>query len=268
MDSDEYWLRHVWDRAAAIDAAPPAVANEFRRQEELTLEAVESELRRAPSDRTFAVMDVPCGTGRLASLLAERVTRPVQITLVDLNPSTLARAAAALPAASSAEILCASVYDLADLARGQFDVVICLDLFHHLGDLERAIDNLARVLRPGGVLVCNAFVRDTYDDFDRAKYGRMGSLRRKVMSRGGQILIWLPSRRFRSLVKSWGWVRIDPVDRSALERTLWKSFVCEEPVVGHYFWTMARVRTANSISAERATAAPGGAWFMRRCGTR
>jgi 2-polyprenyl-6-hydroxyphenyl methylase/3-demethylubiquinone-9 3-methyltransferase len=53
----------------------------------------------------------------------------------------------------------ASVFDLADLGLGTFDVVYSWGVLHHTGDLWRAIDCAARLVAPGGRFAFSLYER-------------------------------------------------------------------------------------------------------------
>jgi SAM-dependent methyltransferase len=113
-----------------------------------------SRLQIAPGDR---VLDVGCGNGRHAF---EAYRRGARVVAFDLDRGELAAVAGmcgamraegeAPPAAGSAAVSGdATVLPFAD---GSFDRVIAAEVFEHILDDQRAMNEVARVLRPGGVL--------------------------------------------------------------------------------------------------------------------
>jgi S-adenosylmethionine-dependent methyltransferase len=104
------------------------------------------------------VLDIGGGPGRYALWLAG-LGHPV--ALADLSPEFLAMArehVAEVDARTRAyveEILQADAVDLTHWADASFDAALCLGPFYHLpdtADRDRAAAELARVLRPGGVV--------------------------------------------------------------------------------------------------------------------
>jgi ubiquinone/menaquinone biosynthesis C-methylase UbiE len=91
-------------------------------------------------------LDAACGTGRHARHLVELGHEVVGI---DLTPEMLDRARTAVTAAVFVEA------DLANIpaADGEFDLVVCGLALAHVGELDPAVGELARVVRPGGHLV-------------------------------------------------------------------------------------------------------------------
>ncbi len=91
-------------------------------------------------------LDAACGTGRHARYLAERGH---DVIGVDASPEMLALAAAAAPTAGFA----LGTLQHLPLAAGAVDVAVCSLALGHLPDLNGAITELARVVRPGGHIV-------------------------------------------------------------------------------------------------------------------
>jgi ubiquinone/menaquinone biosynthesis C-methylase UbiE len=94
-------------------------------------------------------LDAGCGTGRHARHLVELGHRVVG---VDLTPEMLDVARVAVPKAEF------RAGDLVDIPAGdaQFDVVVCGLAIAHVADLDAAVSELARVVRPGGHVVLSA----------------------------------------------------------------------------------------------------------------
>ena len=99
------------------------------------------------------VLDVACGTGVLARAAADRVGAAGGVVGVDLNPAMLAVAARQRPDLEWREA------DVADLpfADGRFDAVLCQSALFFFPDVLAALREMARVLRPGGVLAVQTY---------------------------------------------------------------------------------------------------------------
>jgi SAM-dependent methyltransferase len=94
------------------------------------------------------VLDAACGTGRHARRLVELGH---DVLGIDLTREMLDRAALNVPEAR---------FEKADLraipvGEGEMDLVVCGLALSHLRELQPVIDELARVLRPGGHLVAS-----------------------------------------------------------------------------------------------------------------
>jgi SAM-dependent methyltransferase len=110
--------------------------------------------RWAPGKR---VLDAGCGTGYgIAMLLAEG---PESVTGVDISDEALADAGRRL--GDEAELVRADVRDL-PFGDDSFDMVVCFEVIEHVDRQRDALDQLKRVLRPGGVLLISSPNRDVY----------------------------------------------------------------------------------------------------------
>jgi ubiquinone/menaquinone biosynthesis C-methylase UbiE len=96
----------------------------------------------APGD----ALDAACGTGRHAKCLAQLGHRVVG---VDGSPEMLAKARAELPGCDFREGELTSL----PVDAGSFDVAVCALALEHVADLDAAVAELARVVRPGGRIV-------------------------------------------------------------------------------------------------------------------
>ena len=145
--------------------------------------------------RPRRVLDVGCGDGRIPSLYAAP-----EVVCVDTSPAAVA--------AARERGLDAREADARELPfeDGSFDVVTCNHTLYHLADPDRALAELARVLRPGGRFagIYNApshlrelweavgaqWARDRFDAESGLPYveRRFANVRRLI--RGGSV-VWL-----------------------------------------------------------------------------
>lgn len=109
-----------------------------------------AELEPERSDR---VLDVACGTGELLAAIAPEVERTVG---VDLSPGMLEIARARHPEIEFR----VGPSDELPFASGEFTAVVCTTALHHFPDPQRSIDEMARVLAPGGRAVIGDMCRD------------------------------------------------------------------------------------------------------------
>jgi ubiquinone/menaquinone biosynthesis C-methylase UbiE len=105
---------------------------------DVALEAV----RRAEPGR---VLEVGCGMGDFAERMARELDAEVVATDLSARMVELSRA-------RGLEARWADVQDL-PFADGEFDCAVANWMLYHVPDLDRALRELARVLRPGGTLV-------------------------------------------------------------------------------------------------------------------
>jgi ubiquinone/menaquinone biosynthesis C-methylase UbiE len=101
----------------------------------------------------MAVLDLACGPGVVSQQIAAIIGSNGRVLGVDLSAELLdeARKSAAQSSLSNLEFAEGNVYDL-KLGADQFDFVYARFLFQHLNDPGRALDNIRRVLKPGGVV--------------------------------------------------------------------------------------------------------------------
>lgn len=101
--------------------------------EEQTLLAAIAEVRPT------RILDVGCGDGRIPALY----TSP-EVVAVDVSPAAVERAAAR---GLNAQLADAQELPFED---SSFDVVTCSHALYHVPDVDRALAEFVRVLRPGG----------------------------------------------------------------------------------------------------------------------
>jgi ubiquinone/menaquinone biosynthesis C-methylase UbiE len=104
-----------------------------------------------------AVLDVGCGTGAFARLFAGAVSPTGLVVGLDASPTMLERAVRSTPEVNVA-------YVRADALRmpfrqAAFDAVCCFAALHLFADPRAALDEMARVLAPGGRLAILASCR-------------------------------------------------------------------------------------------------------------
>jgi ubiquinone/menaquinone biosynthesis C-methylase UbiE len=114
-------------------------------------------LRRLPMTPTARVLDVGCGTGELLRRL--RAKYPAAV-LAGLDPVAEMLAVAG-DKLSGQEDLRVGYADSLPWHAGTFDVVVSCNMFHYITHPVDALQEMARVLRPGGALV----LTDWCDDY-------------------------------------------------------------------------------------------------------
>lgn len=99
----------------------------------------------------MTVLDCGCGPGTITLGLAERVA-PGMVTGIDAEESQVSLARAnALAAGLVVRFEAASVYEI-PFPANSFDAVFSSALFEHLREPRRALGEIRRVLKPGGVV--------------------------------------------------------------------------------------------------------------------
>ena len=103
------------------------------------------------------VLDVACGVGYGTSVLARAGAK--QALGVDVSPEAVGEARER--AGDLAEFVVGDLHNLPCEDRS-FDLVTCFETIEHVADPGRALDELRRVLRPGGLLLLSSPNRDVY----------------------------------------------------------------------------------------------------------
>ena len=115
----------------------------------------------------LTVVDLGCGIGGGTLMLAGKY-EAARVIAVDVEPDSLARTRAAADAAglgARVETLQVSPGPL-PLPDGCADMVFTKDVVCHIDDKAAAFAEMARLLRPGGRLVCADFVENKPDEAD------------------------------------------------------------------------------------------------------
>ena len=98
------------------------------------------------------VLEVGCGTGDLWSANRDRVPEGWRITLTDLSEGMLGEARGNLASVDGAFTYELANVDALPFEDAHWNAVIANHMLYHAPDLDRAISELARVLKPGGKL--------------------------------------------------------------------------------------------------------------------
>jgi SAM-dependent methyltransferase len=148
--------------------------------------------RHLPAVRSPAILDFGCGTG--GNALAYAAFGPVVGIEPDRNALRFAKSRSA--AARAYRITyCRAVGTALPLRSGTFDVVVASDVLEHIADHEAAAREIARVLKPGGVLVfsvpAHPWLWSSHDEalWHQRRYRRADLLR--LLASAGLEVHWL-----------------------------------------------------------------------------
>ena len=121
-----------------------------RKKAERNIARVRQRLQELPSNAIQDVLELGCGTGAVAADLAATYEMNVYGTDYDSAQIEIAR-----KLQPESEHLHYRVEDATRLSfqDTRFDLVISQNVFHHLADWKTAVQEVARVLRPGGYLM-------------------------------------------------------------------------------------------------------------------
>jgi SAM-dependent methyltransferase len=101
-----------------------------------------------------AVLDVGCGPGWLWAEPAADFPAGLNVTLADLSPGMVDEAVAKVGGLGRYAAVTGLVADAQTLpfADASFDAVLACHMLYHVPDEAKALDEMARVLRPGGII--------------------------------------------------------------------------------------------------------------------
>jgi SAM-dependent methyltransferase len=150
-----------------------------------------AEIGRQPAGSR--ILDVPCGGG--VALRGLTPGQGVEYVAADIAQAMLDRTMEAACERGVADQVVPRIADVENLPfdDGEFDLVVSFTGLHCFPDPARAVIEMARVLRPGGVLTGSALLNDTgvrYEPIRRL--GRMAGLLGPGCT-SDQLASWLPA---------------------------------------------------------------------------
>ena len=137
---------------------------------EAVLSRLVSEVVPAASGAQLRVLDCGVGTGALSCALGRVVPVPFKLDVVDVSLGMLERANSRLRETGLNATLCYSDVRKMPYADGEFDVVMSAHLLEHLADPLVALKEMARVLKPGGLLIAFLTRRSALGAFVQLKW--------------------------------------------------------------------------------------------------
>jgi ubiquinone/menaquinone biosynthesis C-methylase UbiE len=114
--------------------------------------AIIARIQAGFGDRELTVLDVGCGTGVFAARIREALPH-ASLWGVDLVAAMLAKGRSRWRAHRGHVLAVQGDSERLPFPAGAFDVVTCANSFHHYPRQERAVEEMHRVLKPGGRLI-------------------------------------------------------------------------------------------------------------------
>ncbi|MGP1581070.1 MAG: class I SAM-dependent methyltransferase [Wolinella sp.] len=134
-------MNHFDSEAAKWDKNPEILQRSMRIAEQIRA--------KIPLDKHFRVLDYGCGTGELLLALQPYVS---WLLGVDTSAGMVKRFLEKMKEAGL-ENISAQVLDFGEIPHGEFELVICSMVLHHIPDPILYLRELERLITPGGYLV-------------------------------------------------------------------------------------------------------------------
>jgi len=247
-----YWQkRRVWDRYE--EENDPVIGKILQEQRELVVQAVRE--FAAKQDKLVLVADLGCGTGKVAvDLMAlDRVQSLLAVDINDLALRKVAAGAAQSGLQNKLRFLSGDFYELNWKPDDRFDVVVCMDVLHHLPNLPRMLAMIKSRLTPGGIFVGNIRSRESAKKF----FDRYGLVKRWLIRIQPEVDRRLPAKsRIRRWLGSIGYFRIRVLTRRETETVLRDAgFGIREFATGYYHWFVCARAEGGSEGGQAAQGA-------------
>ncbi|MEW2415992.1 methyltransferase domain-containing protein [Streptomyces sp. NPDC046866] len=210
----------------------------------------------------LSVLDVGCGPGTITADLAELVAPGGRVTAVDAAPDVLEQAAAYAEERGLEQAITFAAADVEalDFPDDSFDVVHAHQVLQHVGDPVRALREMRRVCRPGGIVAARDadYAAMTWYPAEPGLDAWLDLYRRVARANGGEpdagrrLSAWARAAGFtdvRASATAWCYA-------SAEETAWWSSLWADRTTASSY----AARATAGGHAGERDLSAIAGAW--------
>jgi demethylmenaquinone methyltransferase/2-methoxy-6-polyprenyl-1,4-benzoquinol methylase len=105
--------------------------------------------------RSLRVLDAGVGTGAMSAALRAQVAGPLRLDAVDISGAMLTQAQTRLAHPETELHLRRASLACLPYAANSFDVVLAAHVIEHLPDPHQALQEIQRVLKPGGLLIAS-----------------------------------------------------------------------------------------------------------------
>jgi len=105
------------------------------------------------------ILEVGCGTGNLWAKHPQLVESFSALVLTDISPGMIELVREKYAGRKNIHIQVMDVLDM-PFEANSFDIIVANSMLYHVNDVEAALENIHRVLRPGGELYATTFGKD------------------------------------------------------------------------------------------------------------
>lgn len=230
-----HWERRVWDRWYVEDNE--GGNRPVHRRQRLNTIRVVSELPH----REMRVLDLGCGTGKVSLGLVE-LENVRKVIGLDINKTALKMSLSRLYPFIHADRFQAVNADIGDceknLELGRFEVVVCLDVLHHLHNIEDVLTCVANMMDQQSVFIGNFLSKERSVYHLARKSGIFGLVIRALPG----LFFWLPC-----LPDSWkktaakkGYYNIALLTGDQVKELLAENFTITKFESGDYHWFVCK----------------------------
>lgn len=137
------------------------------------------------------VLELGCGTGEMWRGRGGRIASLKELVLSDFSPAMVAESERNVGYLPNLEYRCIDIQQI-PYATGSFDAVIANMMLYHVPDVDRALSEVRRVLKPDGVFYCATYGENgiiSYLSRLLAPYGVEDTINKSfTLQNGGDIL--------------------------------------------------------------------------------
>ena len=117
-------------------------------------------------EKINSILEIGCGTGNFTSLLAARFSA-AKIVALDFSPEMIAKARHKLKKRNISFICAEGERFLAEAPEKSFDLVVSNGSLQWFTDIDKALHNIARILKTGGAMSCSIFGPESLQELGR-----------------------------------------------------------------------------------------------------